>query len=92
MILFKERERERERERDSLAVVMAEGQIGQLSFTDGLANEAARANASLQRMGGAPVAGSPAKYGVLSAAIRCGASRFKVRTPEATHCAIKLIG
>ena len=29
---------------------MAERQIGQLSFTDGLVNEAARANASLQRM------------------------------------------
>ena len=29
---------------------MAERQIGQLSFTDGLVNEAARANAPLQRM------------------------------------------
>jgi IS5 family transposase len=29
---------------------MAERQIGQLSFTDGLVNETARANASLQRM------------------------------------------
>jgi hypothetical protein len=37
-------------ERDSLERVMAERQIGQLSFTDGLVNEATKANASLQRM------------------------------------------
>jgi len=36
--------------RDSLEDLMAERQIGQLSFTDGLVNEAARANAPLQRV------------------------------------------